>query len=369
MKITFILPSLKLGGGTISTFELANGLHERGHEVKVVYPLLPSKRFHASVAVRKEVRRYLQIAQNLAKRKRGVWLEAGADIHPVTTLAETHIPDGDIIVATWWENVYDICGYSENKGIKFHLIRGYETWGGPEGLVEGVYTLPVYRAATSRWLRDLISEKFAVEVLGPVPNGVDKQLFYLERGDFGPHSPRRIGMLYRRHVWKGMEIGLRALIEVKERFPHITPVIFGEKPTASDARLMRELGNVEYHRSPYGDSLRHIYNSLDIFLFPSLWEGFGNPPMEAMACGAACVVTKVGAVTEYAVPGHTAMMVEPGEVGGLADAIYELLEDESRRRDMAQAGYDHIQRFEWGYAIHKLEEIFLELMGAGGMGE
>jgi len=60
----------------------------------------------------------------------------------VPTFRERWIPKGDIIVATWWSNAYDVNSYDLDRGEKFYFIRHYETWGGPEDLVNKTYTLP-----------------------------------------------------------------------------------------------------------------------------------------------------------------------------------------------------------------------------------
>lgn len=111
--------------------------------------------------------------------------------------------------------------------------------------------------------------------------------------------------------------------------------------------------------------MRNVYNSLDIFIFPSHQEGFGNPPMEAMACGVACVSTRVGAVPDYAEDGRTALLVEPGDRERLAEAVIELLSDEDRRRRLAEAGCASVGRFTWDSTVERLETLFLETLEAG----
>lgn len=262
------------------------------------------------------------------------------------------------MVATWWENAYDVCSYGRSKGERFYLIRSFETWGGPEERVIGTYTLPLHRITTSTWLKGLIEDKFGVEVEGPLLNGIDTGAFYLERRGFEPHSPRRVGLMTRTNVVKGMKDGLLALSMVKEEYPDIEVVLFGEE-LQREPWFNGESAGVEYHRTPHGARLREIYNSLDIFILPSHSEGFGNPPMEAMACGAACVTTRVGAVPDFTIPGVTACVVEPGEPAGLAREVLGLLSDEPRRQAMAEAGYRHMQGFGWDRTVDELEAIFL----------
>ncbi|MBN2027618.1 MAG: glycosyltransferase family 4 protein [Actinobacteria bacterium] len=358
MKINFLLPSLKLGGGVSSTLELANRLQGRGHEVNVIYPVIPGRGGYSPTNVKKTAGRLLKAMANLRTKNELDWFGLEARLIRVPSLAERYIPDADIVVATWWENALTVNGYGREKGEKFYFIRHYETWGGPEEVVNSTYTLPVHRITTSTWLKDFIEEKFDVEVMGPLPNGVNKEIFYLERGGFAAHAPKRLGLMYRLNKWKGMEDGLLAVSMVRVEYPDVAIVIFGEEPTKEDAKVLEQIGGVEYHRSPHGDQLREIYNSLDIFLFPSHTEGFGRPPMEAMACGIACVATRVGAVSDYTIPGVTACVVEPGEPRDMAEALVGLLRDEPRRQEMARAGHEYVQRFEWERTVDELEKIF-----------
>ena len=371
MRITFVLPHVRVGGGVRSTLELANRLQDRGHEVTVVYPLIGT--IYGSLlrdlgAICRRGREIigppgsgLGIGRFVRVLKVGSgigWFDLRASLLRVPTLAEKHIPEGDIIVATWWANARRISGYGPERGEKFHFIRHYETWGGPGKLVDSTYTLPLRKLVTSTWLKNLIEGKFGVSTIGPLPNGINFDLLYREGEGFAPHSPRRIGILYRRQKWKGMGDGLAAFLAAREEFPDVRLVLFGVRPRPEDVKMIGTMENVEYHHLPTGDALRGIYNSIDIFLFPSRCEGFGNPPMEAMACGAACVATDVGAVRDYSIPGETALVSLPGDAESLAGNLLRLLRDEELRRTIAEKGHRHVRQFTWDRTTKRLEEIF-----------
>jgi len=358
MRINFLLPGIGVAGGIRSTFELANRLAKKGHEVSVVYPLLPLSNGHRWYEFKKQAGRLKALVRRLIQGNQVSWFDLKIQLIRVPSLHERFIPSGDIVVATWWATAYYVYRYGHDKGRKVYFIRHYETWGGPENLVDRTYTLPLHRIVTSTWLKNLIERKFGVPTLGPVPNGVNFRIFYRERKDFECHNPKRIGMVYRRAKWKGMEDGFKAFLIAKAKHPNIQLVLFGE-PKGKDVP-----NGVEFHEFPSQDKLRELYNSLDIFVMPSHHEGFGNPPMEAMACGAACVVTNVGAVCDYTIPGKTALVVAPKQPDKLAQALITLLDDEEKRQQIARAGHEYIQQFTWDKAVDKLGKIFQDILNS-----
>jgi glycosyltransferase involved in cell wall biosynthesis len=363
MRITFLLPGIGVTGGIRSTFELANRLTRKGHKVTIVYPLIPLRNGHCWYNFKRQAARLKGTMLGLLNRKQLTWFDLKALLIRVPSLHEHFIPPGDIVVATWWANAYHVAKYGKDKGQKVYFIRHYETWGGPEALVDKTYVLPLYKIVTSTWLKKTIEGRFGVSVSGPVPNGVNFELFHMESNDFKPHNPKRIGMVYRKAKWKGMADGFEAFLEAKERYPSIQLVLFGEQEGDGVPN------DVEFHEFPSPNDLRKLYNSLDIFVMPSHHEGFGNPPMEAMACGAASVVTDVGAVRDYTVPGETAFVVPPKQPEKLAEAIIALLGNEHKRQQIAKAGHEYVKQFTWNRSTDGLERIFQDILkGTSAMG-
>lgn len=356
MRITFILPYIGISGGVRSTFELANRLQNRQHRVSVVYPLIPMPHGAKWYDLRSLVRRAGTAIANYRHGRQVEWFDVKANMIGVPTLAERYIPKGDIVAATWWETAYFVAKYSDDKGEKFYFVRHYETWGGPEDAVNKTYTLPLHKVVTSTWLKTLIEEKFHVLTFGPIPNGINFDLFYKTRNGFKCHNPKRVGMVYSRRSWKGMEDGLEAFYIAKKNHPDIQLVLFGEPKG-------EEVGeDIEFHEFPSKDKLRELYNSLDILIFPSHYEGFGNPPMEAMACGAACLATNVGAVPDHITDGKTGLICPPFAPGKIVECLTYLLGNEEKRREIAKAGHKYMQRFGWDESVNQLEEVFTQVV-------
>ncbi len=117
---------------------------------------------------------------------------------------------------------------------------------------------------------------------------------------------------------------------------------------------------VEYIPRLSTDELVRLYNSAQIVVSPSLYEGFGLPAAEAMACGAAVIATTAGAFPEFIEDGRTGILVPPGDPDALADAIRSLLADPERCVRMGAAASEHIRtNFTW----QRTAKITLDLYG------
>jgi glycosyltransferase involved in cell wall biosynthesis len=123
---------------------------------------------------------------------------------------------------------------------------------------------------------------------------------------------------------------------------------------------------VEYvPRLPTNELVR-LYNRAQVLVSPSLYEGFGLPAAEAMACGTAVVATTAGAFPEFIDDGRTGVLVPPGDPEALANAIGSLLVDPARCRTMGAAASERIRRdFTWSRTAALTEAIYGEVCDAG----
>ncbi|MGA7239891.1 MAG: glycosyltransferase family 1 protein [Bryobacteraceae bacterium] len=116
--------------------------------------------------------------------------------------------------------------------------------------------------------------------------------------------------------------------------------------------LVRFLGYVPF------DTLRCFYESAAAFVFPSRYEGFGLPPLEAMACGTPVVTSNVSSLPE--VVGDAAILVNPENVFDIARGIREALLDEPLREELIRRGRAQAARFSWERTARAVLEIYLE---------
>jgi glycosyltransferase involved in cell wall biosynthesis len=94
-----------------------------------------------------------------------------------------------------------------------------------------------------------------------------------------------------------------------------------------------------------GEDLPALYSGADLFVFPSLYEGFGLPPLEAMACGTPVVCSNAGSLPE--VVGQAAIMVDPHDMVGLAEAMQRVLANPDLRHELREKGLARAQGFTW----------------------
>jgi glycosyltransferase involved in cell wall biosynthesis len=99
-----------------------------------------------------------------------------------------------------------------------------------------------------------------------------------------------------------------------------------------------------------------LYSGATLFVFPSLYEGFGLPPLEAMACGTAVIASDRSSLPE--IGGEGALLVDPDDVHGLARAMTSLMEDERRRRELAAKGLKQAQRFSWQKTVAETMAVY-----------
>jgi glycosyltransferase involved in cell wall biosynthesis len=119
---------------------------------------------------------------------------------------------------------------------------------------------------------------------------------------------------------------------------------------------LRRLGRV-----PASD-LQALYAGATVFAFPSRHEGFGLPVLEAMAAGAPVVASDIPSLSE--VTGGAAVLVGPGDVGAWVAALESLLEDQSRRAELAEAGRRRAREFSWEAMASATLAVYREALGA-----
>lgn len=206
----------------------------------------------------------------------------------------------------------------------------------------------------SAWSKERIVERYGLpeESVIVTPDGVDPA--------FGPEGPRGGGPPYLLFVGaiqprKDPRTAIRALAELDTDL-HL--VLAGPDKLGGDEvrRLVRELGlteRVRFRGYVEKSELGALYRGAECLVFPSRYEGFGLPVLEAMACGTPVVAAAAGAVPEVA--GAAAVLVPPGDPQALADGVRRA---RSERETIREAGLERAARFSWTATAERTLEAY-----------
>jgi glycosyltransferase involved in cell wall biosynthesis len=208
----------------------------------------------------------------------------------------------------------------------------------------------VYNAIDERFLgghasasdRELIAERYQVNYP-----------FLLYAGRISPHK----------NVVRMIEAfsALKAELEKTQAFPELKLIIIGDDLSGNpDLRRTVIRSGVQNDVRFLGfvpiETLRIFYDAAKIFVFPSLYEGFGLPPLEAMAHGTPVVASNVSSLPE--VVGNAAVLVTPENVFEIMRALHRVLTNQPLRDRMKDRGYEQVSRFSWDSSVRRVLEVY-----------
>jgi glycosyltransferase involved in cell wall biosynthesis len=148
-------------------------------------------------------------------------------------------------------------------------------------------------------------------------------------------------------------------------FENVKLLIIGDQITKY-ATLRRAVHRLKLHKHVrfFGfvtdQTLAALYRLAAVFVFPSLYEGFGLPPLEAMASGAPVITSNVSSLPE--VVGDAALLIDPYDPEAIADAMRRVLSDEPLRLDLKERGHQRARYFSWDRSVQRVHEIYQEVL-------
>jgi glycosyltransferase involved in cell wall biosynthesis len=145
---------------------------------------------------------------------------------------------------------------------------------------------------------------------------------------------------------KGHAFLLRALPPLQERFADLHVLLVGDGPlrAALAERIAGLPGAARVHLVGNRRDVGDLLAASDLFVLPSLWEGLPMALLEAMASGLPVVATRVSGSAQVVVDGESGLLVPPGDVERLSEAIATLLDDPARARRMGRAARERVER-------------------------
>jgi glycosyltransferase involved in cell wall biosynthesis len=222
--------------------------------------------------------------------------------------------------------------------------------------------------ANSNAVRDdtLAREPIDPAAISVIFNGVDVDAFETAACRGLGTRPRVIVVANLIH-YKGHEYFLRAWTSVSEAFPGAEARLVGEGPErAALEALARELGvDRSVHFLGRRGDIPALLRAADLFVHPSLQEGYSNAVLEAMAAGLPVIATRVGGNVEAVTDRLTGLLVPPADSGALASAMRQLLSDSEGARDMGRRARAAIRaRHSMSTMVQGYEAIYRQLADA-----
>ena len=350
MRVTFVLPPPDHSGGIRVIGIYAEGLKRRGHDILLILTpmrqptllerarsLVKGRGWPKSVVADQWRIDRLDVEYRVLERWRGV--------------TDADVPDGDVVVATWWETADGVAGLSPAKGAKAYFVQ--DTGANSSQPIEALartWALPMHHIAISNYVINLVRQYVPGASISHVPNSVDTRQFHAPPRGKQPRPT--VGFVYANDRAKGADICLDAVADATRRVPNLHLTAFGPHHPNREFPLPR---GADFSMLAAEETLREIYSRCDAWLFGSRTDGFGLPILEAMACRTPVIATPAGAAPELLAQGG-GILVKPEDPHDMARAIVQVCaQSDADWRRMSDAALATAQRFTWEEAIDLFE--------------
>ncbi len=350
MKIHFPLLGFNLSGGVRLIIRLANGMVKFGHQVRFTVPAYRARSFF-------KVDPGVEIVQlGTAKTTR---------LGYYRLLLDEAAQWGDVLVASSTTTPFLL-----KKSIRrsrrdiplLYLAQGYDPieqgdlfdgprWRGILNRQIALHSYPIadYRVYISRGVADLVGlDKEPHVIRGGVDLGIYKPCEYPPRPAHAPFHIGLIGRFSKRKGTKDFFTAWEQLRDLRESAQVLVWPTFSWRPPT----LPQGVGVYDVCSD---EAMARFYQDLDLFVFPSLFEGLGLPPLEAMACGVPVVLTDCVGVSQYAEPESNCLMVPVSDPPALAREIRRALLDQDLRTRLIQGGFETAQRCTWDTMVEDFQ--------------
>ncbi|MBP9095954.1 MAG: glycosyltransferase family 4 protein [Ignavibacteria bacterium] len=346
MKINYILPSVFKSGGAISIYEYANRLTELGNDVILYYPIFPLDGYKNSMHLLRVTSYFKVFKYHLKNVLQKNFYFHKFKIKFVPIINNNFIRNADFTIATTWHTAYKVKKLQSSKGSKIYFIQGYEDWDSNIELVDKSYLLGLNCITISIFLQNFLESKFNLKSF-LIYNGFDSKKLYFEniKKDF---RLRKILFIDYGGTKKNVPSLLHQINKVKLKYPYIEFLSFGLHDYTKKPMYVKFYKNIDEN------TLRNLYNESDLFIFPSLFEGFGNPPVEAMACKCAVASTLVGGVSEYLIDNENGFILK-NDLSNLLEIVDTLINDSEKLKRISEKGNESVEKFlNWDFSISRL---------------
>ncbi len=354
MKINFILPSIFKSGGSRVIFEYSNFLKYLGFDVVVYYPVLPQDFYRNEYSFRRVINYCRDFKNNISNIWYKNYYKHSFSLKKVLFLNEIFIRKADFTIATAWPTSFFVNKIKLNKGHKVYYIQAYENWNSNLKLVNISYKLPLNQITISSYLADFFIKKFKTNP-HVINIGLDKNIFFFENSS-KKFILKKILFIDYGQKQKNVAKLIPIIENLKQNYPQLEFLSFGLKNHTKKPIY------IKFFENPDDSLIRKLYNEADLFIFPSLSEGFGLPPAEAMACKCAVATTAVGAIPEYVTDGETGFIIRNNDLTDLPEIIGKIINDQKKLKEVSENGYNKVHEyFDWNKTVHQFTEYLTKL--------
>lgn len=347
MEIVFITPSIKTGGGNRVFIELANQLCDM-HNVSIVYPNNSPEinTFRMNSNIR------LECIGKLAKSQAGkIWNL----LRCVSYL--NSLPSNNSLILTDPIFCLFIPLLKHKKRVRrFIQADDYRIYDDGKILGKGLI-LKIYKKLCLYSYRQKIDyifnsnfvyNKFCTDIkrndvrFKLVHPALNHSIFkYVEKDSFHGCS---VCLVVRKHPMKGFKTFVNMYrnlpLEIKSQISRITLI-------SHDDLSEFDTHGMQIVKPTCDEDIARVYQQSDIFISTSWWEGFGLPPLEAMACGCVVITSKSGGVDEFAIDYVNCLMYPPKDELQLSEKLKTALSDSDLRRKLSLQGRETATHFDW----------------------
>jgi glycosyltransferase involved in cell wall biosynthesis len=171
-----------------------------------------------------------------------------------------------------------------------------------------------------------------------------------------------VGSIEPRKNLKNALLSYEALPDaLKKEYKFVLAGFSGWKNAEVMSIIKRARENIMYLGYLTDVELAYLYNLASVFIYPSLYEGFGLPPLEAMACGTPIIVSNTSSIPEIC--GDAAYYVEPLSIDSISAGICRVIGDTELRNGLVRRGLEHAKAFRWDTSAKEHIALFSEVLG------
>ncbi len=341
LTIGYLLPHKNLTGGMKMLLENMKSMKKLGHEIYA---------FFRSESEEKAIPN---------------WYDLDVDKEIVIPFGQSFYPfinECDVIIAGWMSQIQEVIN-SEVPVVYWE--QGSESLFGDyndlfssspiRNHLKKCFSFPASVVSCTTVVSKILSVKYNKNSY-VIPNSIDTSFYYpdVERNN----DEITILLVGNPQLkFKGFNVALNALQIVHEKgYKFNVKWVCQSVPNVKGIKYP-----INYIKMPSQEQLAKIYRNSDIFIFTSWYEGFGMPPLEAMASGVPVISTKCGGVESFIEPGFNGLLIEPGDIESLAYATIELIKNKRLRELLAERGRQTALKFDAEIIAQRWEQYLFHI--------